>query len=129
MMKKRETRWPLFLIPLILLACNKSGTEVALDEVAVEVRDDSIRVTNNNSSTIHFLIVESEIALLIDWAPTCDAEAQNQIAPGKSSQILYENIFGFHQDCKIMFYWWTCYNSRSPGLSPGPIHTEIIQTP
>ncbi len=124
---KKKTWSVLFLIPLVLLACNKNGTNVTYDDLTIEVLDDSIRVTNNTSLTIHYLAVERGTAAVIDWAPSCDTQDSNQIVPGHSTQILYENIFGFHEDCEILFYWWTCYNSRSPGLSPGPLHVEIIK--
>ena len=132
MILKQRTSFLLNFIWIVLLFtihCQKNSTGPSTNGITIRVSDHSITIMNHNMFPIRFLVVESKTALLIDWYPGCKTEDQNRIPALKSMEISYEDIFGYTENCEIIFNWWFCIRkSGEDDFSYDKIRFEVVQT-
>ena len=114
---------------LIAFNCDKNSTGYSVNGLRFVDLNNSIEITNNNPSTIHFLIVERKTTAIIDWSPGCNLDDPNQIKASHTKSILYEDITGYEKDCEIVIYWWFCIKKIGEDqLTPDNFQSTVIKT-
>ncbi|MBN2011257.1 hypothetical protein JW960_18075 [candidate division KSB1 bacterium] len=117
----------LFLSLLLISRCDMNWlTGTNLKGIEVTASDNSITITNNYFTTIHFFLVEQETAGRISWAAGCDGNPEHQIQPLKEKYILYDDIYGYEQDCVVICYWWVCTGDN--GTVANHVNAVVVKT-
>jgi len=99
---------------LLLVNCS-SSTEPNDNLLSINKNDNHLTISNNNSETAYILVVEQEMAALIDWVAHFD---DPKVLANSSTNIYYENISGLNQPFnsgdKVIVYWWYKSDETTP---------------
>ena len=111
----------LVILSLFLLSCSTS-TEVN-DEVWLSQEANSLSIHNETHNRIYYMVLESEFAALVDWAPGFNGPF---IEGGKLANVSFEDIDNGKEEPvqtgdHIMFWWWTAEHMENP-----KVHFESI---
>ena len=106
-MKKLKI-YPILVLAIVLLSCYFPTTN-AKQAVTLSLTSDSLIIHNETSNKIYIMVVESDHAAVINWAPLF---SQPSISKGKSMEVKFSEIHNGKSDPvksgdRIIVYWWT----------------------
>jgi len=116
--KIKNTILYFFIIILSLLISCLSPTAPNENSVSVTKLDNQLKITNNSSRTIYLVVVEQEIAALINWAPNFDGP---KISKNSSMIIKYSEIYNGTEEPvksgdKVILYYWDDSDKTTPQI-------------
>ena len=105
----------LLFFVFIFYNCNDS------DEVRINVSttDSSLIVKNISDINIYSVSFEQQTSALINWAQSCDSS----ISPNETKEVIYTNIYGYSDSCKVVVFYWKCTADQ-----PDNLYYLLIQT-
>lgn len=102
--------YPLLVFATFILTCS-FPTAHTKQAVTLSLNNDSLKIHNETSNKIYIMVVESDYAALINWAPLF---SQPSINKGKSIEVKFDDIDNGKSESvkkgdRIIVYWWTDY--------------------
>ena len=105
---KRLKISPILIIISFFLSCH-FPTNSTKESVTLSLTSDSMKIQIETLKKIYVFIVETDLAALIDWAPSF---SHPSIDKGKTMEVKFSNIANGKSDPvkkgdRIIVYWWT----------------------
>lgn len=98
------------------------GTNSGSGEIQIDLTESSLLVKNEFPEPVYYFVVESGTAAAILWAPTSSEE--NRINPGQQKEIKFTDIYGYEDEARILFYYWTGENPDQESIMNKSIETN-----
>ncbi len=75
--------------------------------VGVHLGAAGVVLTNRTDADVFYMVVEREMAVLIDWIGCTDpGSACPRVAPSSSTVVPYDQVFGWPGSGQVIVYWW-----------------------
>lgn len=100
------------LVLFIISSCSVFNNEQNLisGKVLVSADDPFLNIMNNTNEDVHFIVIESNLSHVIDFAFTCEGE-DAKLKSQETIQIAYSDIYGWNDDAEsVWIYWGNCDN-------------------
>ncbi|MFH5832802.1 hypothetical protein ACG2F4_12205 [Halalkalibaculum sp. DA3122] len=103
---KRPLSYALLILTINFAGCSGNLFDIhgENDDIAVEVTDNALLVQNRFLEPIYYFAVESNLSMLILWAPI--SSDSNRIDPLHTVKIEFNDVYGYAPGNRILFYHW-----------------------
>ena len=94
----------------------------------VTARTQSLKLENSGVVPVYYVLIESETATRVDWAPCTDPSACTHVAPRAATSIPYEQIMGYEPgDAEVILYWWHLEPAPAGGFQVDSMQAKRIR--
>jgi hypothetical protein len=78
--------------------------------------------------TVYYVLIESETATRVDWAPCTNPSSCAQVAPLAATNIPYAQIMGYEPgDAEVILYWWHLEPAPAGGFQVDSIRAKRVR--
>ena len=93
----------------------------------VSARPAALRLENSSAMAIYYVLIESETATRVDWAPCTNPLSCTKVAPGGATNIPYAQIMGYEPgDAEVILYWWHLEPAPAGGFQVDSIRAKRV---
>lgn len=96
--------------------------------LSVSVASRSLRLENQDSRTIYYLVMTREMAMRVLWAQCTSPEQPcARLEPQATVEVPYTQIAGYDRGSREAIIYWYHLLERDGGWQPGEIHSVRVR--
>ena len=96
------------------------------DALTVVATGASFRLRNESMGRVHYMVVERDIAALINWAP-CTGDTCPAVRARSTVAVPYNEILGYSPEAReAIVYWWPSTSLERLGRDPDLIEWMVV---
>jgi hypothetical protein len=94
----------------------------------VTARTGSLQLANATAMAVYYVLIESETATRVDWAPCANPSTCVQVAAHAEKTVPYGQIMGYEPgDAEAILYWWHLEPAPADRFQPDSIRATRVR--
>lgn len=113
---------------LLVASCGLFTEPQTEPELTVSATPPELRLVNSGTKPVYYFVVESGLAIRMNWAPCTDPKSCPRVPPKGEVAVPYSSISGYSPEAKsALVYWWYLVPTREGAFAPDSIRALGVE--